>query len=211
MILEAHDPINNLKDKEKAVSESLGDVRDRWGASRSSESRGYLHYSSTTSSFHTQGFMPQYTMQVYSIKSVKQIWPTSEFRTHPLSQSAYYFNRQLSMCNRSTSPVLRWSIARSRFLRACRSARRLRTATAATGRDAVRTAMRRRRFGTRAISGSNSVSRSAVGGPARLRLRLRSSSQGCDIVPLSGKPFSLLHKRGRMYETRTVSRRWPCF
>jgi hypothetical protein len=136
--------------------------------------------------------MPQYTMQVYSIKSVKQIQPTSEFRTHPLSQSAYYFNRQLSMCNRSTPPVLRWSIARSCFLRACRSARRLRTATAAIGSDAVRTAMRRRRFGTRAISGSNSVSRSA-GGPARLRLRLRSSSQGCDVVPLSGKPFSLLH------------------
>lgn len=112
--------------------------------------------------------------------------------THPLVRQAYYstvrYKRQLLICNRSTSLEALCSSARSRFLRACRSERRLRTAAAATGSEALRTAMRRRRFGTRVMSGSNSVtpssSRSASpelltsGERSRLRLRLHLSCQG---------------------------------
>jgi hypothetical protein len=88
---------------------------------------------------------------------------------------------QLSICIPSTAPsALRSTF--SRFRRASRSARRLRKATAAVGSEALRTAMRRSRFGARTMSGSDSASTAgstASGGPEprgpgeRARLRLR--------------------------------------
>ena len=84
----------------------------------------------------------------------------------------------LSICICPTPPEeALYNGIRSHFLCACHSARRLRTATAAVGSEALRTAIRRRRFGTHLMSKSNSVS-SRSAGPvesgegARLRLRL---------------------------------------
>ena len=95
---------------------------------------------------------------------------------------SYDFNGpQLSICIPST-PQAALRSTFSRFRRASRSARRLRKATAAVGSEALRTAMRRSRFGARTISGSDSASTAGStgdGGPEprapgeRARLHLR--------------------------------------
>ena len=95
-------------------------------------------------------------------------------------------------------PAFGCSALRSDLRRASRSLRRLRTATAAVGNEALRTARRRSRFGARIMSGSRSrsgpVSISRAGERARLRLHneeavLSLSWDHRRNAHLSGQPF----------------------
>ncbi|KAI0246031.1 hypothetical protein BJV78DRAFT_201591 [Lactifluus subvellereus] len=106
---------------------------------------------------------------------------------------------------------------RSDLRRASRSARRLRTATAAVGNEALRTAWRRSRFGARTMSGSgsNPTSSRAVAAAERARLRLR---DGEAVLSLSGGwvqgravhlSVQCFENIGRMERARTDRRRLP--